>query len=361
MGPLFLQDAGGTTNLTGLEQYMQFFSQNLHSNVVRVNFNSYWYNTDVRVPKAQMNFQQWLQTYVKLEEQAGHYVILDVGTQFQNPPCGNDPTTNPPTNVTQCPYQNQASRNVPPNPTEQTTYEPVPLQAIGSLAKLYANDPAVIFDIWNEPSHSTAPISEQIFMQDTNDRINAVRTYAPQMLVMVYERALTDIMTNGFADFTQGNIIIDFHTYGANWTRTTDVPIVQTAHTHKYAVIEGEWGAKAPGTPPPSEMIPFLQTNDVESTYFSAGDLITGNTQNAGSLNSVGQAVAAGYLNIFGAPQPTSNTNPSNTPTPSLSVSITLHPSNSISPTATITKPGDHHPTEVQNKDNHHSGGEEKK
>jgi hypothetical protein len=54
-----------------------------------------------------------------------------------------------------------------------------------------------------------------------------------------------------------------------------------------------------PGTPPISEMIPFLQANGVESTYFTAGSLITGNTQNPGGLNSIGQAVAAGYASIF--------------------------------------------------------------
>lgn len=356
MGGTFLADANGTTNLPGLEQYMQFFTTNTLTNVVRVNYQSYWWNTDVYVPTARMHYKQWLQTYIKLHEQAGHYVILDTGPQYHNPPCGNDGMG---VNITSCPSQNQATKNIPQDPTESIYYQPPALQSIADLAKLYANDPAIIFDPWNEPASKTQ-ISEQSFMQDMQQRINTVRQYAPNMLLMVYERALIDIINGQFPELTQPNIMFDAHIYSGNWNPNAgDAASVAFAHAHGQAFIVGEWGG-SPGLPSPSVMIPFLKSNGVESTYFEAGNVITGKLLMPGSFNSIGQSVAQGYQSIFGAVQspphasptffcagshncvPTGSPTPtvfggsppvtSGNPTPSTATSPLPNPSSTISP-----------------------------
>lgn len=343
----FLGNAQGTTNLTGLLQYFQFFTQNTYTNIARVNYNSAWWINDVYVPDAHMHYKAWMQSFIKIQEQAGHYVMLDTGPQFNNPPCGNDGMG---VVVNICPAQNQAQRNIPLNPMEQTAYEPVALQGLTELSKIYANDPAILYDIMNEPLAGTTntctatngtvtctPISEATFMQDMNERINAVRQNTPSAIIIVFERALNDIMGvsgQSFPNFTQGNIGFDSHIYAttSSWNQTQTAQKVAFAHKNGEAYFFNEWGAKS-GQPDPATMTAFLSKNGVESAYFTAGDLITGNTQNPGSLNSIGQAVAAGYKSIFGMGVIQTSIVPSTTSVPSISVIPSAIISTGISPT----------------------------
>src|SRR5258708_5114415 len=168
MGGLYLSSAGHASP-SGISWY----TQHIPMNIVREAYNAYWWNTDVYVPDERMHFRQWLETVVKWQEQQGNYVILDNASQFHNPPCGDDGMGY---HVSLCPSQNQASKNIPPDPTEKSSYQPTALTALASLAKLYGNDPAIIFDVWNEPSNSELQgLSEQTYLQYMNERINTVR------------------------------------------------------------------------------------------------------------------------------------------------------------------------------------------
>ena len=108
MGGLFLADASGGTTLANIAWYKQRFPMN----IVRVNFNSLWWVNDVYVPKAKMRFRQWLQQYVKWQEQSGNYVELDKGPHFPEPPCGGT--------ITYCPTQDQGAKDYKANPNPQT-------------------------------------------------------------------------------------------------------------------------------------------------------------------------------------------------------------------------------------------------
>lgn len=263
-------------------------------NIVREAFNAYWWQTDVYVPDAHMHFRQWLQTVVQWQKQNGNYVILDLSTQFHNPPCGAG------ANVP-CPSQSQASKNNPPNPQEKSIYQPTALSALTDLAKLYAHNPQIIFDVWNEPSNKEIKsISMQTFFQDMNQRIDTVRQYAPDSIVMVYQQGIDQLESGAVPDYTQKNILFDTHIYKAKWSPSDSMPLVNFAHTHGQAVIVGEWGG-TPGKPDPSAMIPFVKENNLATCYFIANDLLTGNATNPTGLNNIGQAISSGYSTIIGS------------------------------------------------------------
>jgi len=289
MGGLFLSSAGHQPPSS-----ISWFKQHIPMNVVREAINTYWWDTNVYVPNAHMHFQQWLETVINWQKQNGNYVIIDAATEFHNPPCGTGLSV-------PCPSQDQANKNNPPNPEEQSTYQPTPLQALTDLAKMYGNDPQIIFDVWNEPSpKEISGISMQTYFQDMNQRINAVRQYAPNSIVMVYENGLQQIMSGQYPMYTQKNLMFDTHIYAAHWTPGNTTSLVSFVHAHGDAFIVGEWGGK-PGKPDPGVMIPFLQQNDVEACYFGANDLASGGGAAPVELNSIGQAVASGYGSILGS------------------------------------------------------------
>jgi hypothetical protein len=295
MGGLFLGSAGHSPP-SGISWY----TQHIPMNIVREAYNAYWWNTDVYVPAERMHFRQWLETVVQWQEQQGNYVILDNATQFHNPPCGDDGMGY---HVSLCPSQNQASKNVPPDPTEKSSYQPTALTALASLAKLYANDPAIIFDVWNEPSNAELQgLSEQTYFQYMNERINTVRQYAPRSLVMVYNRDLPGIESGRFPNFTQSNLMWDTHIYDPNWAPAKGASAnIAFAQNHNQAFIIGEWGGQF-ATPGPATMMPFIKATNIASAYFGAGDLTNGKSEKPTSLNSIGQQVAQAYASIFGNP-----------------------------------------------------------
>jgi hypothetical protein len=291
MGGLFLSSAGHQPPAS-----ISWYKQNVPMNVVREAINTYWWDTNVYVPNAHMHFQQWLETVINWQKQNGNYVIIDAATEFHNPPCGTGVTV-------PCPSQDQANKNNPPNPEEQSTYQPTPLQALTDLAKMYGNDPQIIFDVWNEPSpKEISGISMQTYFQDMNQRINAVRQYAPNSIVMVYENGLQQIMSGQYPMYTQKNLMFDTHIYDASWKPGDTTGLVSFVHAHGDAFIVGEWGG-VPGQPSPSVMIPFLKQYDVEACYFGSKDLVKGSAAKSAQLqlNSIGQAVASGYGSIFGS------------------------------------------------------------
>jgi hypothetical protein len=295
MGGLFLGAAGHAD-----PSVLSWYEQHIPMNVVREAYNAYWWDTDVYVPNEKMHFRQWLQTVVKWQEQQGNYVILDNATQFHNPPCGDDGMGY---HVSLCPSQNQAGKNIPPDPTESSSYQPTALAALTSLAQIYANDPAVIFDVWNEPSNSELKgMPEKTYLQSMNARINTVRQYDPNALVMVFDHDLSYIESGKFPNFTQPNLIWDTHIYSSNWNPGNGTAInVTYAKNHGQAFIVGEWGGMQ-AQPTPATIMPFIKANALASTYFFATYLINGGEQHPKSLNSTGQALAQGYASILENP-----------------------------------------------------------
>jgi hypothetical protein len=316
MGALFLGDAGvGMGGPQGVPQEIAWFKQHFPMNLVRVNFNSLWWDQNVFVPRANMHFQQWLQQYVKWQEQAGNYVQLDEGPHFPEPPCGGS--------VTLCPSQDQGKRDYQANPNQTTAQElesniDPGVRAWADIARIYANDPAVIYDAWNEPTINNLGA----FFQDMNTLINTIRAANPRALVVVYRHGLSKIMAGRFPDYQQPNLVIDAHIYdgfrGASpatgkpcsepgqpeWTPANSgiSGEVAFAQQHGHAYIINEWGGcyDMPGYH--QQIISFAKADHIALAYFTAGNLVT-TTSGGGAaswqLNDNGRLVQSGYAGLL--------------------------------------------------------------
>lgn len=307
MGPLFLSDAVGGSNPARFAWYKQNFSMN----IVRTNFNSTWWNENVYVPNAHMHFQQWLETYVKWQEQQGNYVLLDNGPNYPEPPCGGT--------ITHCPPQNQGSQDYKTNPNATTALElesniQPGVQAWHDIAKIYANDPAVLYDAWNEPTISNLPT----FFKDMNTLINTIRSVNPRSLVVVYERGWKYIVAGQYADYQQPNLVIDSHIYdgfhgispldgshcvlpgSANPVNPNLQNAVNFAHSHGQAFMVGEWGGCYDIPAYNNQLVAFAKANNIPLLYFQAGNVITNGKQNPPQMNANGQLVQQSYKMIIG-------------------------------------------------------------
>lgn len=317
MGALFLGDAGvGNAGLNAAQQRIGWYKQNFPMDIVRVAFNSYWWNTNVNVPKANMGYRQWLQLYVKWQEQVGNYVELDKDTQFHEPPCGGA--------ITLCPSQNQASKDYTANPSpanaqEKESYIQPGVEAWTDLAKLYANDPAVIYDAWNEPT-SGAIKDVATFFQDMNTFIDTIRQQNPRSLVVVYSRAIENIMSGQFPAYKQPNLVIDHHIYdGFNgtspatnqqcsepgnkqWTPTSGKfdQVVSFSENHHYASIINEWGGCYDTSDYNQQITSYAKAHDIPLVYFNSSNVANIDTQGY-QINANGSLVQASYAGILGS------------------------------------------------------------
>lgn len=314
MGGLFLGDGGTNASLSKYQWYKRTFPMN----VARLNFNSRWWADDVNVPLAHMRYRQWLQTVVKWQEQAGNYVMLDKGPHFAEPPC--DRVT-----ITLCPSQDQGKKDYAANPNPETakgleTYIGYDIQAWTDLSKLYANDPAILYDAWNEPTLSDLPV----FYQDMNTMINTIREGNPKALVIVYQRGYRDIVNGKYPNYTQPNLVIDAHIYPKfngtspatgkachspgkdNWTpqnSSLDM-LTQFAHSHNQAFIVNEWGGCYDEPGYHQQLTSYAKAQGIGLAYFQAGDVVDNPNATSPQINDNGRQVQTAYADILGVAVP---------------------------------------------------------
>ena len=305
MGPLFLGDAVGALS----PQTIRWYKQNFPMNIVRINFNSTWWNTNVFVPKANMHFKAWLQQVVKWQEQAGNYVMLDNGPNYTTPPCGGT--------IAYCPPQSEGEKTYQANPHATTLLETQAninpgIQAWNELAKIYANDPAILYDAWNEPTVKDYPT----FFQHMNLLINTIRTQNPRSLVVVYENGLKTILANQYPDYQQPNLVIDAHVYyrfkgttpegqtcnqvGKKDAVNTDLQnSIKDVQRRGHGFMIDEWGGCYITPENAAKIFAIAKDNSVSLLYFASGNVVTGLKSNTIHINSVGNLVLNGYKTLF--------------------------------------------------------------
>ena len=292
-------------------------SSSIHINIVRVAFNSRWYESDVYVPNQRMHFKAWLQKIVSTLESRGDYVMLDANNAFFEPPCGSDGSG---TTVTFCPSEDQGRKdyNNPSSPYYHNVgglelYQPIAVQALTDLAKVYAKDPAVLFDVWNEPGSYifVTPNSVQNKVPDMNERINSVRQYDPQSLVFVFSAGTSEDLS-----YKQPNLVFDFHIYpnfkgvspvthtacstsSSNFSKVE--PHMAALRKAGRAVFIGEWGHCYDIPSYNQQIVSLAKTYNAGLTYFSAADLFTG-SKTTKQLNANGTLLQQDYNSLFGQP-----------------------------------------------------------
>jgi hypothetical protein len=306
MGGLFLADAEAP-HPNGIAWYKRTFQMNL----VRVNFNSYWWDTNVFVPKENMGYRQWLQQYVHWQEQSGNYVELDEGPNFTEPPCGGT--------ITFCPAEDQGEQDYKKNPNPTTALEleqniAPGEQAWTDLAKLYANDPAVIYDVLNEPT------GYPNLYRDSDTLINIIRSQNPRALVVVFANGWKGLISGKYPWHKEPNLVIDAHIYdgfqgtspatnancsepgSTSWSPSSSnfQNLVDIAHSYGQGVIINEWGGCYDDPTYNQRILSFAAQNDVGLAYFQSGNLrklVNSNQE----LNGNGLLVQTGYASVFSA------------------------------------------------------------
>ena len=300
-------------------------SSSIRINVVRVAFNSRWYESDVYVPNQRMHFKAWMQKIVSTLESRGDYVMLDANNAFFEPPCGSDGSG---TTITFCPSEDQGRKDYsnPSSPYYHNVaglelYQPIAVQALSDLAKVYANNPAVLFDVWNEPGSYifVTPNSSQNKVPDMNQRINAVRQYDPQALVYVFSAGTSEDLS-----YKQPNLVFDFHIYpsfkgvspithttcstsSSNFSKVG--PHMAALRKAGRAVFIGEWGHCYDIPSYNQQIVSLAKTYDAGLAYFSETDLLNGtkgstsqsnSSTNQKQLNANGLLLQQDYNSLFG-------------------------------------------------------------
>lgn len=306
---------GGGVKTRISEQSVAWYNQNFHMNVWRIPLNSDWWNNNVYVPLAHMQYQAWIEQVVSWAEQNGDYVILTKGPQFPNPPCGGT--------VKVCPSQNQASKDLKQEPgnmqlQQDTTtgqYIQPALTMWSSIAKIYANDPAVLYDSWNEMHN----IDAQTWQNSENALINTIRAQNPRSLVFLggpnFKGNINALVQGQVPDFVQQNLVYDFHVYdgysgpymGKNcaepmsdlwrdWPNTANEQ-VGFAQQHGKAVSFTEWGGCNDLVAYNQAIASFAQVHHITLAYYDETNVAT-MTNGTYQLTPNGQKVQTAYANL---------------------------------------------------------------
>jgi hypothetical protein len=304
---------GGGPNTRISQEAIAWFAQTFHTNIWRIPLNTSWWNANVDVPLAGMHYQAWIQQIVRWAEQNGNYVLLTKGPQFTNLPCGGQ--------VTFCPSQNQGSKNAAQHPSDPALqqqlangqYIDAAVQMWTSVAQLYANDPAILYDSWNE-MHDISP---QTWQRNENVLINTIRAQSPRAVVLLggpnWKGNITALITGVVSLFAQPNLVYDFHVYNGyqgtyngmrcnepnsylwqDWPSHADEQI-GFAQQHGSAVAISEWGGSCDLATYNQAITSYGRTHHVLLTYYEAGNVAAvhdGQYQ----LNANGMLVQAAYL-----------------------------------------------------------------
>lgn len=308
----FGNGVGGGSKTKISEGGIALFNQTFHMNLWRIPVNATWWNQNVYVPLAGMNYQDWIQQIVKWAEKYGDYVILTKGPQFQHPPCGGS--------VKFCPSQDQVKKDLaqdPNNPTllqEVTTgqYIAPAVTMWTSIAKLYANDPAVLYDSWNE-MHD---IDAQTWQRNENVLIATIRAQNPRSLIFLggpnYKENIDPLIHGEVPDFTQPNLVYDFHVYdgykGMYQGKTCEAPLsyvwqdwpahadeqVGFSQQHGKAVAISEWGGCNDLDDYHQAITSYARTHHICLAYYDESALFT-KVNGTYALSDNGMKVQAAY------------------------------------------------------------------
>src|SRR5260370_630656 len=186
-------------------------------NLVRILVNATWWTNNVNVPIANLKYQDYIDALIQRAKKYGNYVLVTKAGQFPDPPCGSDGKN--------CPAVNQGDLNCQATASlclaQDTSGANIDAAFAfwGPFAKKYANDPAVLYDTWEDLRLADAGV----WSDGQNQLIAAIRRYNPNALIFVEDTAsaFESIVSGALPDLAWSNIVSTFRIYNASsWTCT---------------------------------------------------------------------------------------------------------------------------------------------
>lgn len=311
----------GNADAAATDQDYAQQNQLLSMNLVRIFVNAAWWNNNVQVPIANMQYQTYIDQLIQRAKKYGNYVLILKAGQFPDAPCGADGKN--------CPASNQGDLNCQANSSlcasQDTTGTNIDtaFSFWAAFAKKYAADPAILYDTW-EDMHN---IDLNTWSNDQNQLIAAIRTYSPQSVIFVEDvpKAFEGIAAGTLADFAWSNIVWNFHLFTSstgtcvepasarynNWPQNFD-PLVTYAQKNGHAAAISEWGGCNNPEPYNTNITSYAKTHAIALAYFDSGNLIT-KTGNNYQLTPMGKQAATAYTAIAnGGPGAITNSNSAN-------------------------------------------------
>ncbi len=281
----------GVSGFPGLNPARLTWFNNMFSmNYIRLNLNVDWWNYNVYVPNAHMYYQAWIQQWITWAKQNGDYVLLNRTNQYTLPPCGGS--------ITYCPAQSEQSADIPDAyPQQQFNAGHLLDQTVPfwkSLASLYQNDPAILYNSWNELHDINATSWRQV--QTT--LITTIRSVNPRSLIMLgsndYNNSMNPVSNGEVPDLNYPNLVYDWHIYAGfsglwdgfrcvqgtsyiwgQWGAVSNKQF-SFAHSHGHGAIINEWGGCADSPKYNDALSSYAASNHIGMAYYQAANVVDG-------------------------------------------------------------------------------------
>ena len=286
-------------------QRLTWFNNMFKMNYIRLNLNVGWWNSNIYVPNANMYYRAWIQQWIAWAEQSGDYVLLNRTNEYQLPPCGGA--------ITYCPAQGEPSDLDDAYPQQQFNAGHLLDQTLtfwNSIVALYKNDPAILYDDWNELHDITA--STWLTVQTT--LITTIRGINPRSLIMLgsydWNNTMNPITNGQVADLNYPNLVYDWHIYDGVSGQLQGIPCNQGtsymwahwateatreftfAHQHGHGAVINEWGGCLNALQYNTALSIYAASNHIGMAYYMAGNVVTNDWS---AINTNGILTQAAY------------------------------------------------------------------
>ncbi len=302
-GTEFWDAISGFSGLT--PQRLTWFNSQFKMNYIRLNLNVGWWNSNVYVPAAQMTYQAWIQQWIAWAEQNGDYVLLNRTNEYQLPPCGGT--------TTYCPAQAEPSDIDDTNPQQQFNAGHLLDQTLAfwqSIVSLYKNDPAVLYNTWNE----LHDINATSWLKVQTTLITTIRSINPRSVIVLgsndWNNTMSPITNGQVPDLNYPNLVYDWHIYDglsgqlngfqcvqgksyiwANWGAASNNQF-SFAHQHGHGAIIDEWGGCLDDPTYNAALSSYAASHHIGMAYFWAGNVVNSTWT---ALNGNGLLAQAAY------------------------------------------------------------------
>ncbi len=305
---------------SSVDRVIPSLTKKIPMNIVRLSLNISWWKHNAYVPNTihlshPMHYREYVQFLVNLYKNNGYYVMLNRVNDYNNPyypPCGNDGMG---TKISYCPSQSDGFTAQPGD----VGYLDDTVGFWQSITPLYKDDPAVMYNIWNEMTiddntQYNGVWGPMLWRTYEEQLISTVRAIAPNSIVVLggnwYNNSMGPVTITGIAnfsvpDFTAANLIYDWHSYASSWYfgHISDGQCAQQvkfSQSHGHAIIIGEFNFTSLYNY--DMLINFGNRYNSNYAMYSIDNMFV--DQNPFALSATGQKIQSLYASLYSGPAP---------------------------------------------------------